>query len=505
MTNPPEHATNRESAGTVEDPDRDTATSVPPVSVEDDDDTVDRSVLIGIGGRWLSDWALRLSILLVTAWLLYKIGAVLWVGILPLLLALIVSTVLWPPVRFLRRLGLPAGLAAALSLVGSLALVGGIIAIVAPSVVSQSVELADKASLGLTQVRDMLKAPPLNVNDAQIDLVVDKANATLQEKSSQIANGVFSGVTAVSSALVTLLLVVVLTFFFIKDGPKFLPWVRRIVGRQAGRHLTEVFARSWNTLSGFIRTQAVVSMVDAVFIGAALVFLKVPLAWALAVITFLAGFIPIVGAVTAGALAVLIALVANGPTTAIIVLVVIILVQQLESNVLQPILQSKAMNLHPVVVLLVVAAGGTLYGIVGAFLAVPVAAVAAVGLRYLGEQIDLRTGDVVASDVNTVTDEGRLTAWLGELSSSRFEPLRRGGTALLDGITAATQKQPGRADADDPGRAGARTGDSARRADPTDPTSSTSTGSGSTSISDARRSPAPRRLVGGFRGRRRGR
>src|SRR5699024_10108858 len=147
--------------------------------------------------------------------------------------------------------------------------------------------------------------------------------------------------------VVTLVLVLVLTFFFIKDGPKFLPFVRRIAGRNAGRHLTEVLTRSWNTLGGFVRTQAIVSFVDAFFIGLALVILGVPLAWALAVITFLAGFIPIVGAITAGALAVLIALVANGLTTAIIVLVVIIAVQQRERDILQPLLQSRAMHLHP--------------------------------------------------------------------------------------------------------------------------------------------------------------
>ena len=292
--------------------------------------------------------------------------------------------------------------------------------------------------------------------------------------------------------VVTLVLVLVLTFFFIKDGPAFLPFVRRIVGRNAGRHLTEVLTRSWNTLGGFIRTQAIVSFVDAFFIGLALVLLGVPLAWALAVITFLAGFIPIVGAFTAGALAVLIALVANGLTTAIIVLVVIILVQQLEGNVLQPILQSRAMNLHPVVVLLGVAAGGTLFGIIGAFLAVPVLAVVAVVLRYIGEQIDLRTGDVTAADLAAATDEGRLTAWLGELSSSRFAPLRRGSTAIMAGMLDARpgaggggnrdaqRHGPGEGEVGPSGGAGARAAgdddeaDTSGRAGPDDATSSTS-------------------------------
>ena len=406
----------------------------PPPTPRAEEEHVDRSVLIGLGGRWITDWALRLAILLVAAWLLSQIGGALWVGILPILLALIVSTVLWPPTGWMTRHGVPKALAALVSILGALGVVAGALALIAPSIIEQSVQLADQASEAIVEVQDWLRGPPLNIRDEQLDSVLGQLSSTLQDRGDQIANGVFTGVTAVGSLVITFVLVLVLTFFFIKDGPRFLPFVRRIVGRNAGRHLTEVLTRSWNTLGGYIRAQAIVSFVDAFFIGLALVVLGVPLAWALAVITFIAGFIPIVGAFTAGALAVLIALVANGLTTAIIVLAVIIAVQQLEGNVLQPILQSRAMNLHPVVILLGVAAGGTLFGIVGAFLAVPVLAVVAVMLRYLGEQIDLRTGDVTASDLASATDEGRLTAWLGEMSSSRFAPLRKSSSAIMAGI-----------------------------------------------------------------------
>ena len=401
---------------------------------ESDEPHVDRSVLIGIGGRWLTDWALRLAIVLVACWLISQVGGALWVGILPILLALIVATVLWPPTGWMVRHGFPKALAALISLLGSLAVVTGVIALIAPSIVQQSVQLADQTSEAVTKVQDWLRGPPLNIRDEQLDGVLDQFSSTLQDRGDQIASGVFTGVSAVGSFVVTVVLVLVLTFFFIKDGPRFLPMVRRVSGRNAGRHLTEVLTRSWNTLGGYIRTQAIVSFVDATLIGLALVILGVPLAWALAVITFIAGFIPIVGAFTAGALAVLIALVANGFTTAIIVLVVIIAVQQLEGNILQPILQSRAMNLHPVVVLLGVAAGSTLFGIIGAFLAVPVLAVVAVILRYISEQIDLRTGDVTASDLASATDEGRLTAWLGEMSSSRFAPLRKSSNAIMAGL-----------------------------------------------------------------------
>lgn len=402
--------------------------------VEDREQHVDRSVLIGLGGRWVTDWALRLAILLVAGWLVSRIGGALWVGILPILLALIISTVLWPPTGWMVRHRVPKTLASLLSIMASLGLVSGVVALIAPSIIEQSVQLADQTSEAITQVQDWLRGPPLNIRDEQLDGVLEQLSSTLQDRGDQIASGVFSGVSAVGSFVITLVLVLVLTFFFIKDGPRFLPFVRRISGRTAGRHLTELLTRAWNTLGGYIRAQAIVSFVDAVLIGLALVILGVPLAWALAVITFIAGFIPIVGAFTAGALAVLIALVANGFTTAIIVLIVIILVQQLEGNVLQPIVQSRAMNLHPGVILLGVAAGSTLFGIIGAFLAVPLLAVLAVALRYMNEQIDLRTGDVTASDLASATDEGRLTAWLAELSSSRFAPLRKSSTAIMAGM-----------------------------------------------------------------------
>src|SRR5690606_23408894 len=154
---------------------------------------------------------------------------------------------------------------------------------------------------------------------------------------------------------VNLVVTLILTFLFLKDGRKFIPWVRDLTGDRVGGHLAEVLGRSWATLSGFIRTQALVSFIDAVFIGIGLLIIGVPLAIPLAVLTFFGGFIPIIGAFVAGAVAVLVALVAVGWQGALWVLLLIIVVQQLEGNVLSPWLQSKSMNLHAAVVLLSVA------------------------------------------------------------------------------------------------------------------------------------------------------
>lgn len=324
----------------------------------------------------------------VLAWVLGKT----WVIILPVFLALIVCTVLWPPVRWLRRKGVHPAAAVLSVLLVAMAVVGGVVAAVAPAIVEQSTELAQQASAGVVQVRDWLGGPPLKISEAQLDSAVTAINDRLNSSSAQIASGVFTGVSAATSALVTLFTTIVVTFFLLKDGPRFIPWLRRVVGRPAAPHAAEILERIWSTLGGFIRTQALVSLIDAVLIGIGLVIMGVPLAYALAIITFIAGFVPIVGAFVAGGLAVLIALVSNGPVDALIVLAIIVAVQQLEGNVLQPWLQSKSMQLHAVIVLLAVTLGAATFGVIGAFLAVPVVAAAAVIVRYYGEQVDERTG-----------------------------------------------------------------------------------------------------------------
>ncbi|MEU7218720.1 AI-2E family transporter [Nocardia iowensis] len=351
----------------------------------------DRGDVIGAGIIWLAKWALCIVAIAAGAWVLMYVFAKLWVVLLPVALAIVVATVLWPPTGWLVRHGLRPALAATITMVGFVGALAGIIALIVPSVVDQAPDLADKSTEGVNRVRDWLQGPPLRIRDEQLDSAVDAIVSRLQSSAAQIAGGVFSGVSTATSVLVTVFLVLVLTFFFVKDGPRLLPWLHAVLGSRSGRHVEEVLNRVWGTLGGFIRTQALVSLIDAIFIGAGLVILGVPLALVLAVITFIGGFVPMVGAFVAGALAVLVALVGNGFTTALIVLGIIIAVQQLEGNVLQPVLQSRSMKLHAVIVLLAVTAGASLYGVVGAFLAVPVAAVAAVVIRYIGEQIDVVT------------------------------------------------------------------------------------------------------------------
>ena len=373
---------------------------------------IERGAAIGAGFTWLATWSLRLILVALAAVLLGMLIGRLWSVVLPVLLALLLASVLWPPTAWLRRRKVAPALAAALVLLSSLALLFGLLGSLAPSVASQVGDIAVQAGQGLVKVQEYVTGPPLNLNDAQVDAAVQGLTDRLQGSAAALASGVLTGVSAVGSLLVTGALALVLTFFFIKDGPRFLPWLRGVVGDRAGHHLDVVLTRSWATLGSFIQGQAVVGLVDAVLIGLGLVLLGVPLALPLAVLTFFGGFIPIVGAFIVGALAVLVALVTKGTTTALIVTAIIFAVQQVEGNVLQPMLQGKSLKLHPGLVLVAVAAGGGLFGVAGAFLSVPVAAVAAVVLRYLGEVIDGRSGGqaLAATDAEAHADAGGLAA-----------------------------------------------------------------------------------------------
>ncbi len=368
----------------------------------------ERGTAIGAGLAWLATWSLRLLLVALGAVLLGVVVGQLWSVVLPALLALLLASVLWPPTAWLRRRGTPPALAALLVLLVSLGLVGGTIAMLAPSVSTQLVDIAGQAAGGLQRVQEWVTGPPLRLDDAQVQTAVQAITDRLQSSATRVAAGVLTGVTVALSALVTAALTLVLTFFFLKDGPRFLPWLRGVVGDRAADHLDVVLTRSWATLGSFIQGQAVVGLVDAVLIGIGLVVLGVPLALALSVLTFFGGFVPIIGAFVVGGLAVLVALVTQGPTTALIVLVIIVAVQQVEGNVLQPVLQGRSLRLHPGLVILVVTAGGSLYGVAGAFLSVPATAVAAVVIRYLGEVVDGRTGRAARAqtDAEQHADDG---------------------------------------------------------------------------------------------------
>ncbi|PQZ87752.1 AI-2E family transporter [Arthrobacter sp. MYb227] len=292
---------------------------------------------------------------------------------LPVLLALILSSALWPLVRLLRKF-MPAMLAAWTVFLGSLLVLGGIGTLLVYSVLAEWPKLVDKGIEGFNKLQGMLDQLPWKISQEQIDQAIKQATDFLT--SSQFSAGALSGISAAGNFFTGLVLLLVILFFFLKDGDRiwafFVSWVP---AHQKHRWLASG-ERTVETLGGYMRGTSTVAAVDALGITAALLILQVPLAIPLGVVVFMSSFIPLVGATFAGILATLIALVTNGPVVALIVLGAVILVNQLEGNFLQPVVMAHALNLHALVVLLALAAGTVLGGLVGAVLAVPLMAVA---------------------------------------------------------------------------------------------------------------------------------
>lgn len=358
----------------------------------------DRAAIIDSAFVVIQRWGIRIIVIAAALYILGWVVGRSWMIWFPVSLALLFSTVLGPPAARLRKFGVPAAAAAGVVMLAFLAALGFLFSILIPQLVDEAPEIADSAAKGVAEVQDWLIEGPLQIDPGQITSALDSVEEWLRSSALDISSGVVSTIGVATGVVVNTVLVLILTFLFIKDGHHFLPWIEKMGGHRVGGHLREMLNRAWDTLGGFIRTQALVSFIDAVLIGLALALVGQPLWVPLAVITFIGGFIPIIGAFASGAVAVLVTLVTNSPEDALIVLIVIIAVQQLEGNVLSPALQGKSMNLHPAVVLMAVTAGGSMFGITGAFLAVPVTATVAAMLRYGNERID---GALVTPDAMT--------------------------------------------------------------------------------------------------------
>ncbi|MGV9455337.1 AI-2E family transporter [Streptomyces sp. NPDC003635] len=338
---------------------------------------------LSTSARVSAEMLLVLVMVGVALWLLDRMWSVVW----PLIVALLLTTLTWPPTRFLRSRGWRPALAATLVTLAFLLVAAGVVALIAVPVASQSGDLTDGVVEGVQRLREWAAGPPLNIGDAQIDKAFDSAVERAQDGLGSAVSALVTGVSSVVNGVITAVLALFLMFFFLKDGPRFLPWLARQLPGRLSVDVPTVAARSWDTLGSFVRSQAAVGLLDAVCIGVGLWILDVPLVLPLAVLTFVTAFVPIVGALFAGFVAVLIALVSNGLSDALIVLAIIVVVQQLEGNVFQPMIQSRGLGLHAAVILLAVTLGGNLAGIVGSLLAVPITALIAVVWNYVREQL----------------------------------------------------------------------------------------------------------------------
>jgi len=311
--------------------------------------------------------------------------------VLPVIIAVLLATLLTPLARWLQAHRWRPAPAAFASVLLAVVVFFGLWALIIPGVLSQSDELFANVQKGAGDIVGVLE--PLGIGRADLDKAIDDGLQSVQ--GGAVANEVLTGAVLLTQWAAAIVLIVVLTFFFVKDGARLWEWVLELFHEDRQAMMREVGARSWAALSAYVQGVFLVATIDAVLIGAALLIVGVPVALPLIVLTFVAAFFPVVGAFTAGAAAVLVALVANGLPAALVIFAVIVAVQQLEGNVFYPVVVGRKLQLHPVGILLALTAGGVLAGVAGAFLAVPFAAVTGAVLGYTRERREERQSAAV--------------------------------------------------------------------------------------------------------------
>ncbi len=340
-----------------------------------------RQSYVPVGVRAASEWSWRLLLiaaaLLVAGTVLSAVSQV----VVPIAVA-VLMTALLAPVSARLGAALPRGAAAALTLVATIILVGGLLTLVGTQFTRGFSELTGQLAAGLEQIRDWIRTT-FNITDTQFDSYWEDLTTQISESGNLGSTAATVGLTA-GHFIAGMFIALFALFFMLYDGPGIWRWVVRLFPRSARDRVHSSGVIAWDQLSAFVRATVIVALVDAIGIASGAAILKVPFALAIGVLVFLLSFIPIVGALISGSVAVLLALVAHGPGIALIMLAVVLGVQQLESHVLQPLLLGKAVHVHPLAVIVAIATGTIIAGIIGALVAVPFAAVVnAVGKHLL--------------------------------------------------------------------------------------------------------------------------
>lgn len=339
------------------------------------------------------------------AWRILLIAAVvagfIWIVIqlkllvIPLMVGILITALLWPAFEWMLRRGFPRWAAVASALLGTLGIVAGLIALVVWQVRLQLDDVQERSAEAIKSLQQFLMSDPINLTQAQIDGYLEQARTFFSDQADLLFNGALTVGTTAAHVATGAVLSLFILICLLADGGGIWKWTLRLFPRAARPAADGAARNGWETVVNYARTQLFVAAIDAVGIGIGALLLGVPLAIPVAVLVFLGSFVPIVGAVVTGAIAVLLALVYNGPWIAVAMLGVVLLVQQVEGHILQPIMMGSAVKVHPLAVVLVVAGGSMVGGIPGALFAVPLAAfinVAAVtvstGSWRTGEQPD---------------------------------------------------------------------------------------------------------------------
>lgn len=300
--------------------------------------------------------------------------------VVPLLLAVFPAALLAPVAERLKRMGLKPTLAALLTLLGALGVVGGLVTLLAPIVADELPALGDSLSQGVDDLRDFLESGPFGLEAIRLDEVIDQGREVVRSALSGSAGELL---IAVAEGLAGIVLLLLALFFYLKDGARIGAWIKSVLPQRWRADAAVIGDRAWQTFGSYFRGQILIAFVDALFIGIGLAVLRVPLALPLAVLVFFGGLFPLVGAFVSGFVAVLVALADSGVVIALLTLALVVAVQQIEGNVLEPLVLSRATQLHPLAVIVALTAGGLVLGLFGAFIAVPITASAARAVDHL--------------------------------------------------------------------------------------------------------------------------
>jgi putative heme transporter len=294
--------------------------------------------------------------------------------------------VLAPLVERLKNAGFPPALAALVTMLGVLGALVGLGFALAPQVAGQFEGVGEQLRAGLDAVDRFLLAGPFGLDPIRMEDLITRVREQLAAGGAGLGSGVVSAVTALTEGLAGFVFGLVALFLYLKDGARIATWLRNLFPPHLQADAGEVGIRAWQTVGAYVRGQLFIAFIDAVLIGIGLWIVGVPLALPLTVLVFFGGLFPIVGAVLAGAVAALVALATNGLAMALIVLAIIIAVQQIEGNLLAPVVLGKATELHPLATLAALTAGAVLLGVLGAFLAIPVTASITRAASYLRQR-----------------------------------------------------------------------------------------------------------------------
>ncbi|TFD53479.1 AI-2E family transporter [Cryobacterium frigoriphilum] len=352
------------------------------------------------GIRLAAAWSWRLLVVAAAIAVFVFIVIQLRLIVIPLLVAVLVSALLVPFVAFLVRHHWPKAVAVAVSMIGTLLLVAGLITLAATQIADGSVGLSDRLATSYEGFKELLLTGPLQLSETEINSYLDQLWTVIQDDSQVFISGALSVGSSIGHLAAGVLLALFSLLIILIDGKGIWGWIVRFFPRRARAAVDGAGKAGWATLGNFAKVQILVASIDAIGIGAGAALLGVPMAVPIAILVFLGSFIPIVGAVATGIVAVVIALIFNGWPIALAMLGVVLLVQQVEGHVLQPLIMGTAVKVHPLAVVLVVAAGALLAGIPGALFAVPIAAVLNVMTSYISGgtwRSDLPTASGAAS------------------------------------------------------------------------------------------------------------